>query len=225
MKIKVHKMKNKDGSLVAGLYTWFPQPGNTKLLRTTMTKFYTTDWPERMTIDSSWLCDFRRYPTGKASRTARSATAFDWREAVFHTYIQIGWDGKWLEGEMRDFAQTFKERLRPFSLEGRATFFNFPDGALKTDYHEQAYWGDNHEKLQQVKQIWDKDNYFDSVQGVRLPHANATMAAPSVDVNVQELTDGIASLQWDHHNRLPIYSLYSTYMDALQESFGISFVD
>jgi hypothetical protein len=162
---------------------------------------------------------------GKASRTARSATAFGWREAMFHTYIQIGWDGKWLEGEMRYFAQTFKERLRPFSLEGRATFFNFPDGPLKPDYHEQAYWGDNHEKLQQVKQIWDKDNYFDSVQGVRLPHASATVAAPSVDMNVQELTDGIAILQWDHHNRLPVYSLYSAYIDALRESFGVSFVD
>jgi hypothetical protein len=62
MKIKIHKMKSKDGSVVAGMHTWFPPPDNTEVLRTTMTKFYTKDWPDKMTIDSSWLCDVRRDP-------------------------------------------------------------------------------------------------------------------------------------------------------------------
>jgi len=140
---------------------------------------------------------------GEASRKARTATAFNWREAVFHTYIQVGWDGKWLEGEMRDFAQTLKDRLRPFSLEGRATFFNFPDGALQPNYHERAYWGDNYDKLQQVKQIWDGDNYFDSKQGVRLPQPSEAPTVPSADGNVTEATDRFASWQWDHHASLP----------------------
>lgn len=60
MKIKVHELKSKDGRVVAGLHTWFPPPDNTELLRTTMTKFYMTDWPDTMTIDSSWLCDVRK---------------------------------------------------------------------------------------------------------------------------------------------------------------------
>jgi len=59
MKIRVHKLKNRDGNVVAGQYTWYPPPESTKLLRTTMTKFYTADWPDEMTIDSSWVWDLR----------------------------------------------------------------------------------------------------------------------------------------------------------------------
>lgn len=151
---------------------------------------------------------------GKASKKAPSETAFYWREAMFHTYIQLGWDGKWLEREMRDFAQQLKELLQPFSLDKRAVFFNFPDGALKPDYHEQAYWGNNHKKLQEVKQIWDKDNYFDSVQGVRLPHPSRVPAAPSI--KAEDLTDQAASWGWDHHAKLPSYpERYSNYLSSL----------
>lgn len=67
---------------------------------------------------------------------------------------------------MRGFLGKIKEKLRPFSLKGEAAFINFADGALPTNAHEKAYFGDNAEELRRVKQIWDKDNFFKWNQGV-----------------------------------------------------------
>jgi hypothetical protein len=109
---------------------------------------------------------------GQATKKQCSDTAFRWRDTIYHAYIMIQWDDKWMERDMRDFCRAFKARLRPFSTMGRAAFINFPDGALGTDAHERAYYGNNRKKLQLVKQIWDKDNFFDWAQGVRLPQLN-----------------------------------------------------
>ncbi|KAE8440889.1 hypothetical protein EG329_006356 [Mollisiaceae sp. DMI_Dod_QoI] len=109
---------------------------------------------------------------GQAAKKQRSDTAFHWREAVYHAYIMIQWDDKWMERDMRDFCKAFKARLRPFSTKGRAAFINFPDGALGTEAYERAYYGNNRKKLQLVKQIWDEDNFFEWPQGIRLPNPN-----------------------------------------------------
>ncbi|KAK5996764.1 Cannabidiolic acid synthase-like protein [Cladobotryum mycophilum] len=286
LKMNVSRLQNKEGKVVAGRCTWFPNPGDMDEFMDTMNRFYSTDWPDQLTIDTSWLCDLQQtktelgvrfltyydgnkddfetlidksirqpilanqlkrrslaekstrflhetlvsqwseeiiksFPTnrsysiyssfvfkndherirnitsiirqemsafrelftgeqallqvtwihggGQASKMQRSDTAFRWRDGVYHTYIMIQWDEKWLERDMRGFLQKFKENLRPFSIMRRATFINFPDQTLSKNAYERAYYGNNTKELQQVKKIWDRDNFFSWAQGVRLP--------------------------------------------------------
>jgi len=99
---------------------------------------------------------------------------------------------------MRRFLAKAKKALRPFSLNGEAAFINFPDRDFPTKSHERLYFGDNREELRRVKEMWDKDNFFKWVQGVRLP------GAPEEDVEEGDEEDGgktdqLASEQWEHY--------------------------
>ena len=291
LKMNVQKLQNKDGEVVAGRFTWSPKPEAMSDFMTAMNCFYTTDWPNQITIDSSWLCDLQQtksdlavrflvyydgnkndfdklidrsikqkelakqlkrrslpekssrffheslvtqwseetvkaFPSnrsysiytsfvfkndqgrissitsiikremkafrdlftgeqamlqvtwihsgGQASKKQRSATAFRWRDCTYHTYIMIQWDDKWLEMDMRGFLERFKKDLRPYSMMGRAAYINFPDGALPSNAHEIAYYGNNCQELRRIKEIWDKDDFFNWAQGVRLPHRKET---------------------------------------------------
>ncbi|KAH6624104.1 hypothetical protein B0J18DRAFT_444369 [Chaetomium sp. MPI-SDFR-AT-0129] len=61
MKIKVQKLAGK--TVVAGLFVWVPKPGDIDSFMATMVDFYTAEWPNQTTIDSSWLCDLNDPPT------------------------------------------------------------------------------------------------------------------------------------------------------------------
>jgi hypothetical protein len=138
---------------------------------------------------------------GQQAKKQRSATAFRWLDCAYHTYINLTWTDKFLEQDTRGSCQKFKARLRPFSMLGHASFINFPDGSLI------AYFGNNRQKLKQVKQIWDKDNYFDWAQGIRLPQPAQTTADEHeeevsdgevpVVVDEEGLTDKLAVQQWE----------------------------
>lgn len=132
-------------------------------------------------------------------------SAFFWREATYHMYLTVEWEDKWMERDMRAFLGEAKGDLRPLSLQGSAAYINFADGALPDNVCEQAYWGDNREELRRVKEIWDKDNFFKSKQGVSLPpgvpkkgsgHRNEPDKWGG-EVNDEDLTDSLASRQWE----------------------------
>jgi hypothetical protein len=328
MKLKVHKLQNKN--VVAGRYQWFPNPKATDDFITTMNNFYTTDWPEQMTIDSTWMCDprvtsgngvrflvyydgkkdefdrlidkhikqpelanqlkrrsllekstrflhetlvsqwseetTRAFPSnktysvyssfvfdnneiringvtdiirkemeafrklylkdnvqflvtwihsgGKAREKKPEDTAFFWREAVYHTYVTVEWEDKWMEKDMRGFLRRVKKKLRLFSLKREAAYINYPDGALSKKVHERAYFGDNLAELRRIKEIWDKDNFFKSTQGVKLPpgpsgggKSGVVVDTPDVVVDTSDVvvdtsdeevtTDTIARKQWE----------------------------
>ncbi|KAB2571680.1 putative FAD-linked oxidoreductase YvdP [Lasiodiplodia theobromae] len=108
---------------------------------------------------------------GKAAEKNPSETAFFWREAVYHTYVTIVWEDQEMEKDMQDFLASVKARLRPFSLKEKAAYVNFPDGEMQKERYEDVYFGDNSSELRRVKQIWDKDNFFNWSQGVQLPQS------------------------------------------------------
>lgn len=321
MKLKVQQLKNKPGTVVAGRYQWFPENGFTDDVITTMNDFYTTAWPNKMTIDSTWICDLRQnnsggvrfivafdgskpeydrtinkfikndtlkvqlkrrvlpepstrflyetlvnqwfeeveraYPSnktyelyssfafkndnpnviksitsairelmkdfrdsfsgeqvnflvtwihsgGKATEKQPTDSAFFWRETVFHTYVTVEWVDKWMERDMRQFLAKVKKALRPFSLNKEAAFINFPDRDFPTKSHERAYFGDNREELRRVKEIWDKDNFFKWVQGVRLP--GDPDEDEDEDEDEEDKTDQLANEQWDYYKTPDIVS-------------------
>ncbi|KAK7426558.1 hypothetical protein QQZ08_006888 [Neonectria magnoliae] len=254
MKMRVQELQWKD--VVARRFTWSPSSDAETMLTfmETMNTFYTTDWPDRITIDSSWLCNSSRkgpnpqsgsltttmgelakqlkrrsmeekstrflhetlvtqwsekttkaFPSnpsysiytsfvsenkeskireitaiirdemcafrelfdgeqgllqvtwihsgGQASRKRSDASAFRWRDCVYHAYIMIQWQEKWLKRDMREFLQRFNEALRKYSMAGRAAFINFPDEALVSEAHEMAYFGHNRLELRGIKKI------------------------------------------------------------------------
>lgn len=316
MKLKVQQLQNKDGVVVAGRYNWYPKSGISEDVLATMNDFYTTDWSNQMTIDSTWLCDLRQstgdgvrftiyydgdqddfneeinkyikdpdlakqlkrrslrekstrflhetlvlqwseeskrsfpdnrtysiyssfvfdndrnrvqkvtaiiqkemevfrslflgerveflvtwiHSGGKATQPSPSKSAFFWRKAVYHTYVTLEWEDKWMERDMRGFLGELKKKLRPFSLDSVAAFINFPDGVLGKSAHEQAYFGGNREELRDIKEIWDRDNFFKWDQGVQLP-GDASDNNQSDDVetpNEEDQTDKIAGEQWEY---------------------------
>jgi hypothetical protein len=164
---------------------------------------------------------------GAANARQRMDTAFRWRGCIYHAYIMIQWDEKWLEMNMRGFLERMKPKLSPFGMVRGATFINFPDDSLKADAHEKSYYGNNHQELRRIKQIWDKDNFFNWSQGIQLPGAN-TARAVSTDqeenddlvkdllatkafvVNEEELTDALAEQQWESYRPPTPTDLYGS---------------
>lgn len=315
MKLKVQQLENKDGLAVAGRYNWFPKPEEMNEFMDTMNRFYTTNWPTKMTIDSTWICNllggndpgdgvrflvyfdgnknefdklineyikqpelakqlkrrtlpekstrflhetlvaqwseetvrafpdnktysiyssflfdndkekiekvtaiireemenFRRlysgekveflvtwiHSGGKARDKKPFDTAYFWREAVYHTYVTLEWEDKWMERDMRGFLGMIKKKLKPCSLKGEAAFINFPDGKLAG--HERSYFGDNREELRRIKEIWDRENFFKWEQGVQLPESRDEDEESNGEMpNEEDLTDTLAGEHWEH---------------------------
>ncbi|KAJ6452277.1 hypothetical protein C8R45DRAFT_1223603 [Mycena sanguinolenta] len=348
MKLAVKQLRAPDGMVVAGRHRWFAEPNlfGQKDFMSTMNKFYTTDWPENITLDSTWICDLRlpsgnsvrfltyfdgskedfdaiidKYvkhpelatqlkqrslpekstrflhetlvaqwseeaikalPTNKSysiytsfvfgndRRTIERVTAlirdkaaafrkaflgehvqfsatfihaggktvsapkpadsaFFWREAAYHMYLTLEWEEKWMERDMRAFLCKAKRDLRPLSLQGEAACINFPDDALPTEVYERAYWGGNCEELRSVKQIWDKNNFFKSEQGVCLPSGlggvpdtgDQIKGAPQGNLpNDEDLTDSLASKQWEVYETKDIVGDLQELVDS-----GLAFED
>lgn len=343
IKIKVHYLG--DGTdvhtaskqVVAGRHTWFPtmdrstrgffrsfrpradEPGSTGLLAT-MNQFYTTAWPERMTIDSSWFSDlsvrdgdlavrfltyfdgdqkqfdrlintnilnaelskqlqrrslaenstrflhetlfaqwdeeakrstpanssFRIFHSfcftnnpeqiakitaiikeelesfkavfagedyglcqatfihsgGQMTKRERGDTAFRWRETIYHAYIMLQWRDKWMERDMRGFAHKFKNRLRPFAIAGKASFINFPDAAIPTVDVTKAYYGNNRDRLAQVKRVWDPNNFFKWEQGINVAGNDDDDAQAQAASSSREREEELSDADEDHPDDL-----------------------
>ncbi|KAJ8121469.1 hypothetical protein ONZ43_g2086 [Nemania bipapillata] len=332
MKLKVLPLRGKECGVTAGRYTWLPDPKDDhRTLLNTMNRFYTMNWSDNMTIDTSWFSDtqvqegalavrfmvyydgnehdfgkeihkaaldkdlerqinrrvltekssrffhetlvaqwdeetvrafpsngtFRIYSSfcfennrddfemittivkeeleafrrlfraetnclcqvtfihsgGKASRKPRDATAFRWRDTVFHSYIMIQFRDKWLEKDMRGFLQKFKERLKPLSLTKQASFIAFPDASLGDDAYEKAYYGENRLKLQQVKRIYDKTNFFNWAQSIKVSRSGSAKRRREAEratenqeeefssgetIQPDKLTDQVAKARWEN---------------------------
>lgn len=131
---------------------------------------------------------------GETTQRPSHATAFRWRDTIFHTYVMVQWKEKWLERDMRGFARKFKDRLRQFSIAGKAAFINFPDSSMPDTDHLKAYYGNNRQKLQQVKRLWDARNFWKWDQGIDLAESDSQAARDSADSNLEvkeeELSDG-----------------------------------
>ena len=83
MKLKVEQLRNGDCVVVAGRYNWFPEGEAGKSFIPTMNDFYTTDWCNQMTIDSTWICDLRE----KTGDGVRFTFYFDGNKNEFDNLI------------------------------------------------------------------------------------------------------------------------------------------
>jgi hypothetical protein len=167
----------------------------TTIIKDNMAAFKDKFPGERGLLQVTWI-----HSGGEAASKKRSATAFRWRDCVYHTYIMVQWFEKFLEQDMWDFLNDFKRELRPYSMTGQAAFINFPDRMLASDIHEKAYYGNNRNELQQIKKIWDKGDFFHWDQGIRLPAGEMK-------------TKKSAAQRWGMENSLVTESLESSTVD------------
>ncbi|KAI1422630.1 Glucooligosaccharide oxidase [Xylaria sp. FL1777] len=168
----------------------------TKILQDEMKAFRKLYLGEAVDLEIVWI-----HTGGQASKPKPTDTAYFWREALYHTYVEVLWQDKWMELNMRGFMGKLKKKLRPFSLGQAAAFMNFPDRDLVRGGYEKAYFGENRRELREVKEIWDKDNLFKWPQGIQLPKGAVDNESADVDPEDDEdLTDQIALDLWDKKN-------------------------
>lgn len=130
----------------------------TDIIRENMTAFRDKFSGERGLLQVIWV-----HAGGEAASKDSSATAYHC------TYTMVQWYEKFLEKDMWNLLDRFKGELRPYSINGQAALINFPDGRLASVIYEQAYFGESRHELLQIKNIWDKDDFFHWDQGVRRP--------------------------------------------------------
>ncbi|KAF7324440.1 FAD-binding domain-containing protein [Mycena venus] len=147
------------------------------------------------------------HPGGKMSTPKPVDSTFFWREATYHMCLNLEWEDKRMERDMRAFLGAAKWERRPLSLQGEAAFINFPDSALPAEVYERAYWGENREELRRVKQSGTRTTSSGRSRAFAFPADPKDQAESSDDRNEleksgdqgndEDLTDSLASKQWE----------------------------
>jgi FAD/FMN-containing dehydrogenase len=104
------------------------------------------------------------YPVdGAAGRVGRGDTAWNRREARF-VQVLVGADGDPAKAAaLRDWATTYSDALHPYSAGGAYINFIMDEGQERV----RATYGDNYDRLVQVKRRYDPQNLFHINQNIR----------------------------------------------------------
>ncbi|KAI1070498.1 hypothetical protein LB507_006718 [Fusarium sp. FIESC RH6] len=122
----------------------------------------TTDENER----NSPKCYFKwLHIGGQTSEIPSTDTAFYWRDGHYVASMKVQWTDPTKRGSILDFIAKCQDQLLPFSIEKKAAYVNYIDGAVSN--WEQAYYGENYARLQKVKTEWDSDNFFSNDQSIK----------------------------------------------------------
>ena len=101
---------------------------------------------------------------GAETRPAVDATAYPHREESHHVLIEARWEDPDRDDEHISWVQGFHRELQPYSIDGPAMNFLTSDESEK---RVNASYGQNYEKLVEVKNEWDPNNLFRMNQNIR----------------------------------------------------------
>ncbi len=101
---------------------------------------------------------------GVTKNIAKNATPFYWREGVYVMTAMIAWETEEQTPQAMAWSQRCKELLAPHSIEGKAAYLNYIDDTL--DNWQKAYYGNNYQRLQEIKSKVDPTNFFYFKQSV-----------------------------------------------------------
>ncbi len=112
----------------------------------------------------TWKSSMHMYPIdGAASRVGNADTAWAYRDAHFAQVI-VGVDPDPAKAkELRDWTVAYWEALHPYSAGGAYVNFMMDEGQERV----RATYGDNYDRLAQVKAMYDPDNVFRVNQNIR----------------------------------------------------------
>ncbi|CUA78389.1 hypothetical protein RSOLAG22IIIB_13112 [Rhizoctonia solani] len=126
-------------------------------------------------------------------------TAFFWRDGVYVCYFKIQWTH--CDRDIRDimfkFVDQVKAKLARHTIQGQAAYVNFVDETISN--WQEAYYGDNYPRLQQIKKEWDPNDFFNFEQSIKLPGATDSQTGIEKDQTSAIERPGIS---WDE-NSLP----------------------
>ncbi len=99
---------------------------------------------------------------GAVNRVASTATAFPHRDAAYSFGIWPGWADPDRDDELIEWAREFHEAMAPYATDG--VYSNY----LDRDEHDRinAAYGDNYDRLVQLKNEWDPENLFRMNQNI-----------------------------------------------------------
>ncbi|KAH7333689.1 hypothetical protein B0J17DRAFT_721574 [Rhizoctonia solani] len=104
---------------------------------------------------------------GQTTEVGTKDTAFFWRDGFYVSNFKIQWTHPGIADEMFKFVTKVKETLLPHTVQGKAAYVNYIDSTVPN--WQEAYYGDNYPRLQQIKADWDPDNFFHFEQSIELP--------------------------------------------------------
>ncbi|CAE6411860.1 unnamed protein product [Rhizoctonia solani] len=132
----------------------------------------------------------------KTAEVDSKDTAFPWRDGVYVCYFKMQWSRRGIARQMINFVNNkVKKFLIPHTIQGKAAYVNFVDPALPN--WQEAYYGDNYPRLQQVKEEWDPDNFFNFQQSIELPGVADSRADTQ---GFREDAVGQDGIDWDQHS-------------------------
>lgn len=154
-------------SLRARPYTAFQQAGTSRgSMRTHLRSQYLTNLTDRAVdvIDehaneapSDGATVFISPRGGAETEPASDATAYAHRDAAHHLLAEARWDDPGADAEHVEWVDSFHDAVQPFTTGDVAMNF------LTNDEREgriRAAYGDNYERLADVKRKWDPENRF-----------------------------------------------------------------
>ncbi|CAE6522313.1 unnamed protein product [Rhizoctonia solani] len=110
----------------------------------------------------------------ETAKIAAEDTAFIWRDGVYVCYFKMQWTRGDIACEMIEFVDEVKKVLARHTIQGKAAYVNFMDSTIKN--WQEAYYGDNYPRLQQIKKEWDPNNFFKFEQSIELPGVKGSQA-------------------------------------------------
>lgn len=99
---------------------------------------------------------------GAISRVERTATAFPHRGAAYSFGIWPGWDDPDRDDDLIEWARNFHEAMAPHATDG--VYANYLD--RDEDERIRAAYGENYDRLVEVKHRWDPENLFRMNQNI-----------------------------------------------------------
>lgn len=118
-------------------------------------------------------------------------TAFPWRTGEYALSMKASWDNEDKEKEMIREVQRLRDELTKYAIGGKAAYVNFIDNTL-TGWWD-AYYDTNYERLRQLKQIYDPEDFFEFQQSIRKPQSDhpriPAVASRTAAVHLPELDE------------------------------------
>ncbi|CEL59135.1 putative FAD-linked oxidoreductase YgaK OS=Bacillus subtilis (strain 168) GN=ygaK PE=3 SV=4 [Rhizoctonia solani AG-1 IB] len=117
---------------------------------------------------------------GKTLKPGAKDTAFYWRDASYVSYFKLQWYDRHATNPMLDFVGNVKEKLVQYTIQQQAAYVNFTDPTIPN--WQEAYYGGNYSRLQEIKQEWDPSNFFHFEQSIELPGAKVLHTSTGKDL-------------------------------------------
>ncbi|KAG8722578.1 hypothetical protein FRC09_006049 [Ceratobasidium sp. 395] len=115
-------------------------------------------------------------------------TPFPWREGRYVCNLKLAWNVSDGEKAANQYLKDAWDALHPFALGKKAAYVNYIDSELVN--WQEAYYGQNYPKLQEIKKEWDPENFFRFNQSIEQPHfTSPAPRTPSPSSDEQDETN------------------------------------